>query len=171
MRWHARVVIIVCIVLSACGSDRTGAVGFINQTEHSDAQLWNLWRTAQQRLSQQIDLNPLQRQLNNAPAQILPGDLRALKISPRQLVVSSQPDVSSTTLYAATGTNRTDPTGLILCPQPCNVNYAPAYSLYARPATHYAASWEFAGDNFDTLVEYEFENHILNVLGYDTTWR
>ena len=51
------------------------------------------------------------------------------------------------------------------------MNYAPAYSLYDQPATRYAASWESSGNNFDVLVEYEFENHILNGLGYDTRWR
>lgn len=171
MRGPARVVVVVCLLLSACGNDPRAAVGFVNHTQHSDAQLWNLWKTAQQRLSQQIDLNPLQRQLNNTSPQLLPGDARALTVSPRQLVVSAQPDISSAILYSATGTNHSDPTGLIECPQPCNVEFAPAYSLYAHPASRYAASWEFAGNNFDTLVEYEFENQILNALGYDTTWR
>jgi len=35
----------------------------------------------------------------------------------------------------------------------------------------YAASWEFSGNNFDVLVEYEFENQILNALRYDLKWR
>jgi hypothetical protein len=74
-------------------------------------------------------------------------------------------------LYAAMGMQHTDPTGLIACPQPCNVHYAPAYSLYAQPATRYAASWEFSGNNFDFLMQYEFENQILNALGYDMRWR
>jgi len=64
-----------------------------------------------------------------------------------------------------------DPTGLIACPQPCNMHYAPAYSHYAQPATRYAASWESSESNFDALVRYEFENQILHSLGYDTTWR
>ena len=171
----ARALVLTCLVLSGCGSNPGDSsavpVGFVNETQHSDQQLWSLWKAAQQNLSQQIDLNPLQRQLSNAPPDILPGDARVLNISPHQLVVSSQPDVSASTLYAATGTERTDPTGLILCPQPCNVNYAPAYSLYAQPASHYAASWEFSGSNFDALVQYEFENQILNALGYDLRWR
>jgi hypothetical protein len=101
----------------------------------------------------------------------LPGDSRALAVSPHQLLVSSQPDVTSSAFYTATGTNRPDPTGLIVCPQPCNVSYAAAYSLYSRPASHYAASWEFTGNNFDALVQYEFENQILKTLGYDMKWR
>lgn len=170
----ARVLVLACMLLTGCGNNSqvpAAAVGFVNQTEHSDAQLWSLWAAAQQSLAQQIDLNPLEQQLSDAPPEIVPGDPRALNVSPHQVVVSPQPDVSSTALYAATGTSRPNPTGLILCPQPCNVNYAPAYSLYSQPTSRYAASWEFAGNNFDTLVQYEFENQILNALGYDLRWR
>lgn len=130
-----------------------------------------MWKAAQQSLSQQIDLNPVQRTLTNVAPDMLPGDARVWNISPRQLTVSSQPDVSSSVLYAATGASRQDPTGLISCPAPGNVNYAPAYSLYAQPVSGYATSWEFSGINFDVLVEYEFENQILNALGYDMRWR
>jgi hypothetical protein len=126
-QWNALVVGIV--LLTGCGARISPAVGFVNQTQHSDAQLWSLWKAAQQNLSQQIDLNPLQRTLRNAPAHIVPGDSRVWKVSPHQLAVSSQADVSSAALYATTGTNRPDPTGLISCPAPCNVNYAAAYSL------------------------------------------
>ena len=171
MRTYRGTLIFACMLLSACGNDQARSIGFVNETQHSDAQLRNLWKAAQQGVAQQIDLNPLQRQLGSAAPDILPGDPRALSVSPHQLVVSPQPDVSSASLYAATGNQRSDPTGLILCPQPCNVNYAPAYSVYVQPASHYAASWEFSGTNFDTLVRYEFENQILNALGYDLRWR
>lgn len=173
MRLGTRVAIVLALILSGCGGRVTPPVGFgfINQTKHSSAELQSLWQQAQQKLSQQIDLNPLEQEMNNAAPHILPGDARVWNISPHQLVVSSQPDISAAELYATTGTARTDPTGLISCPQPCNVTYAPAYSLYAQPATRYAASWEFSGNNFDVLVEYEFENQILNALGYDVRWR
>ena len=59
----------------------------------------------------------------------------------------------------------------ILTAQPCNVSYAAAYSLYAQNVSRYAVSWEFAGNNFDALVQYEFENHILQALGYEMRWR
>ena len=72
---------------------------------------------------------------------------------------------------AATGEQRANPTGLIACPQPCNVRYATAYSLYRPELTKYAASWEFVGDNFNVILKYEFENHILSTLGYNMTWR
>jgi hypothetical protein len=35
----------------------------------------------------------------------------------------------------------------------------------------YAGSWEFAGDNLNVILEYEFENHILIALGYVMRWR
>jgi hypothetical protein len=171
MRLQSRIAILLALVLAGCGGKPTLPAGFINHTRHSDTELQSLWQSAQQSLSQQIDLNPLEQQLNNAAPRIVAGDARVWAISPRQLVVSSQADVSSASLFAATGTARPDPTGLISCPQPCNVNYAPAYSLYNHPATRYAVSWESSSDNFDVLVEYEFENHILNALGYDTRWR
>src|SRR5437763_11431266 len=69
--WNALVVGIV--LLAGCGARISPAIGFVNQTQHSDAQLWSLWKAAQQNLSQQIDMNPLQRTLNSAPAHIVPG--------------------------------------------------------------------------------------------------
>ncbi len=161
------------LVLSGCGGSLPGSrpVGFVNQTQHSDADLWGIWKAAQQSLAQRIDLNPLQRSFYDVPADIRPGDSRALNVMPHQLLVGGEPDVSSSVLYAATGLYRDDPTGLIACPQPCNVHYAAAYSLYTRQVTKYAASWEFQGDNFSTILEYEFENQILAALGYSLRWR
>jgi hypothetical protein len=161
------------MVLLACGGGVPQArpVGFVNQTQHSDADLWAIWKTAQQSLAQHVDLNPLQRSLYNVPADIRPGDARALKVMPHQILVGASPDVSSSVLFAATGVYRADPTGMIACPQPCNVRYAAAYSLYPRELTKYAASWEFRGDNFSFILEYEFENQILAALNYELQWR
>lgn len=167
-----RTILFSLLLLNGCAGDKSPPpIGFVNQTQHTDAQLWSLWKAAQQSLSRQIDLNPLQRTLTSAAPRILPGDPRALNISPHQLLVSSQADVSAAALYAATGVQRANPTGLIACPPPCNVQYAAAYSLYAQPASRYAASWESSESNFDFLVQYEFENQILNTLGYDMRWR
>ena len=171
MRCSLRVSLFLVVLLAACGGRPAPPPGFINHTQHSDANLWGLWRQAQQNLSQRIDLNPLQQEMNNAAPDIHPGDPRALNVIPKQVVVAAQRDVSASVLFAATETTLSDPTGLIQCPQPCNVTYAPAYSLYTRQSTNYAASWEFNGNNFDVLVEYEFENQILNSLGYDMKWR
>jgi hypothetical protein len=145
-------------------------VGFVNQTMHSDADLWAMWEAAQQTLANGINLNPLQS-VEDAPPDILPGDPRALGIMPHQLTVAPQPDVSSSVLAAATGLQRANPTGMIACPQPCNVRYTTAYSQYAPPVTRYAASWESSEDNFRDILEYEFENQILFALGYDMRWR
>ena len=145
--------------------------GFVNHTRHSDADLQAIWLTAQQSVAQGIDLNPLQQAQVNVPPDVLPGDPRAINVMPQQLTVAAVADVSSQALFAATGTRRAEPTGLIACPKPCNVRYATAYSSYDPPLTQYAASWEFDGDNFTVILEYEFENHILNALGYNTQWR
>jgi len=173
MRGPLRALGLMILLLQGCGGGRVSnpAAGFVNQTQHTDAELWVLWKAAQQNLSQQIDMNPLQRTLSNVPAQFLPGDGRVWNVQPLQLVVAARQDVSSAALLAATGTNRADPTGLIACPQPCNVSYAAAYSLYGKNVSRYASSWEFAGNNFDALVQYEFENHILQGLGYNMRWR
>ena len=159
------------IVLCGCGGNFTEPGGFRNLTRHSDKDLWAAWRTAQQTVANQVDLNPLQRSTENAPAVTLPGDVRAFEVEPHAFTVTPQPDVSSQTLLAATGTLRSDPTGLIACPQPCDVSFAAAYSLYRPPVTRYAASWESVERDFDTILEYEFENQILFALGYDLRWR
>src|SRR2546426_9541032 len=161
------------LLLCGCGGGLPESLpaGFLNETRHSDEQLWTIWKTAQQILSQRVDLNPLQRSMYDAKADIHPGDSRALQVMPHQLLVSPEVDVTSSTLFAATGTYRADPTGMIACPQPCNVRYAAAYSLYPHQLTKYAASWEFQGDNFSLILQYEFENQILAALGYDLSWR
>ena len=159
---------LLTMVLLGCGGDPGSVpVGFVNQTRHSDADLWTIWKAAQQSVATEIDLNPVQE----APPLILPGDPRALSVEPRQLAVAPEPDVSSQLLFQETGIRRNPPTGLIACPQPCDVRFAPAYSLYQPPLVKYAASWEFAGNNFSTIVQYEFENQILYALGYDVSWR
>lgn len=160
-------------ILLGCGGSSLSPIPskFINQTQHSDANLQAIWMEAQQSVAQKIDLNPLQRLSHNVLPDTRPGDPRALHIEPDQLLVAPEPDVASAVLFAATGDRHTDPTGLIACPQPCNVRYSTAFSLYHPELTKYAASWEFAGDNFSVILEYEFENHILSTLGYDMTWR
>jgi hypothetical protein len=163
----------VLLVSLGCGEAPHSAArsGFINHTRHSDADLLAIWAEAQQSVAQKIDLNPIQRLSNNAPPETRPGDSRAFLAEPYQLLVASEADVSPEVLFAATGEHRSDPTGMIACPQPCNVRYSTAYSSYRPELTKYAASWEFSADNFTVILEYEFENHILSALGYDMTWR
>ena len=166
-------VVLACLWLAGCAGGFPSGLptGFINKTQHSDAELWAIWKTAQQELAQEVDLNPLQQSLYDAPADIHPGDPRALSAMPHQLLVAAQPDVASTVLFGVTGVQRPDPTGLIACPAPCNVRFAAAYSLYPRQITKYAASWEFQSDNFSSILKYEFENQILAELGYSLRWR
>lgn len=167
-----RACVLLALLVGCGGSPNSPPAGFINHTQHSEAELWSIWRAAQQNLARQIDLNPLQRSSDaSVPVNLLPGDARASTIEPRQIEVAPEPDVAASALYSATGVQRSDPTGLIACPQPCNVRYAAAYSWYSRSVTRYAASWEFQGNNFDVILRYEFENHILNELGYDMRWR
>jgi hypothetical protein len=160
------------MVLAGCGGrPEPPPEGFVNQTHHSDADLRTIWKAAQETLAQEIDLNALQRSFAGAPADIRPGDARVLKIAPHQLRVGSKPDIASSVLLAATGMDRDNPTGIISCPQPCNVRYAAAYSVYSQNLTQYAASWEDPGASFTFVLEYEVENQILASLGYSPKWR
>jgi hypothetical protein len=172
MKQNVTLFMLIIALLGCGGSPQppVPAAGFINQTQHSNVDLQSIWTQAQQSIAEQIDLNPLQVS-KNVPPRILPGDPRALNVEPHQLLVAAVPDVSSQLLFAATGEQRSNPTGMIACPSPCNVRYSTAYSFYQPELTKYAASWEFDGNNFDVILEYEFENHILNALGYDMTWR
>ena len=165
-------ILVLISLLSGCsrGPTETASLGFLNQTRHSDGYLWAVWSLAQKSVAQQINLNPVQRTVENAPPDIVPGDSRALSVMPHQLTVAAQPDVSSSVL-AASGIHRLDPTGMISCPQPCNVLYTTAYSRYDPAVTIYAASWESSETSFGDILEYEFENQILFALGYDMIWR
>ena len=116
-------------------------------------------------------MNPLQRSSAGGAADIRPGDTRALEVMPHQFDVGAEPDISASVLLAATGLERPEPTGMIACPQPCNVRYAAAYSFYGRDLTRYAASWEDRDESFSFVLEYEFENQIMAALGYSLKWR
>jgi len=174
MGWSLRTLILT-MVLVGCGGGASDVlpIGFVNQTQHSVAELWTIWKSAQLSLVKKVDLNPLQRSFPGVVADIRPGDLGALSEAPHQIRVAGEPDVTSGTLFGTTGVLRTDPTGLIACPQPCNVRYAAAFSKYDLHLTRYAESWEFEGDNFAVILEYEFENQIqiLSALGYNMRWR
>jgi hypothetical protein len=134
--------VIVTVVLLGCeGSPHSPvSAGFVNQSQHSDAELQIICTEAQKSASQKIDLNPLQRLSNNVRPDTLAGDPRAWSVEPHQLLGAAVPDVSSEDLLAATGEHRSDPTGMIECPQPCNVRYTTAYSFYQPELTKYAAS-------------------------------
>jgi len=172
MGWSLRTLILT-MVLVGCGGGESEVlpIGFVNQTQHSVADLWTIWKSAQQSLARKVDLNPLQRSDPGVLADMRQGDSRAFREAPHQIGVAREPDVTSATLFGTTGVLRMDPTGLIACPQPCNVRYAAAFSKYDLHLTRYAESWEFEGDNFAIILEYEFENQILSALGYNMSWR
>jgi len=170
MRWTLRLMM-ATVILAGCGGKPSDAAGFVNLTQHPDAALWGLWSAAQESVARQIDLNPIQQKANHAPPDLRPGDPRARTVQPRQIKVVAQPDVTAGELYTEAGVARNNPTGLIACPQPCNVRFAAAYSLYARRETRYARSWESHDDSFNLLLEYEFASHILYALGYDVKRR
>src|SRR5438128_740664 len=64
-------VVLACLWLAGCAGGFPSGLptGFINKTQHSDAELWAIWKTAQQELAQEVDLNPLQQSLYDAPAE------------------------------------------------------------------------------------------------------
>src|SRR6266702_2377457 len=128
-------VVLTCLWLAGCGGGFPSGLptGFINQTQHSDTELWAIWKTAQQELAQEVDLNPLQQSLYDAPGDIHPGDPRALSAMPHQLLVAAQPDVASTVLFGVTGVQRPDPTGLIACPAPAMCgSQPPIHCIHGR---------------------------------------
>ena len=50
------------MILMACGGRPEAVpVGFVNQTHHSDADLWTIWKAAQESVAQEVDLNPLEQ--------------------------------------------------------------------------------------------------------------
>ena len=68
-------VLMLGMVLAGCGGrPEAPPEGFVNQTHHSDPDLWTIWKAAQETLAEEIDLNPLQRSFAGAPADIRPGD-------------------------------------------------------------------------------------------------
>ncbi len=162
-------VVLVAFLLVGCGNNKPVTVGFLNETKHSDADLWVIWSAAQNSLAARINLDPLQAPAGDA-MQAVPGDPRALSVMPHHLTVAPETDISSSALAAA-GVYRTNPTGLIRCPQTCNVRYTAAYSLYQPASVRYAASWESSESNFREILKYEFENQILFALGYNVNWR
>jgi len=160
---------LLAALLTGCGAGRP--VGFINETAmHSDAQLMELWHQAQQNVSQQVYLNPIQNALYGIPEDLLPGDSRALNFNPRLITVQVIADLTPAQLLLY-GVDRPMPTGMIVCPQPCDGRVAMAFSSPPQYRTHVAASWEHNEPEWDYIVVYEFENHILYGLGYDIPWR
>ena len=162
----------ITLLLLGCGaardtSRRDAPIGFINHTQrHSEAYLNSQWAAAQKSIAMEIWINPLDKD-----PKYLPGDPRVYGVQPHQIAVDAVPDVSPDQLFRETGDVRPDPTGLIRYPQGA-FRFVPAYSTPGAN-TEYAASWENSGNptDFSTIIQYEFENHILAALGYDLSRR
>src|SRR2546430_17285575 len=73
MGWSLRTLILT-MVLVGCGGGASDVlpIGFVNETQHSVAEIWTIWKNTQQNLAKNVDLNPLQRSLPGAVADILP---------------------------------------------------------------------------------------------------
>lgn len=169
LRTNRAALFLLIVVLTGCSTARP--VGFVNETPlHSDAQLMELWRQAQRDLSQEIYLNPIQHLLYGTRENLLPGDSRALNFAPRMITVRAVPDLTSIQLLVY-GMDLPEPTGMIVCPQPCDDRVGAAFSTPVQYRTHVAASWEHNETEWELIMVWEFENHILYGLGYDTYWR
>ena len=162
----------ITLFLLGCGATKDNSrrdvpIGFVNHTQrHSDAYLHGQWAAAQKSIATEIWINPLDEN-----PRYLPGDSRAYDVQPHQIEVDAVPDVSPDELFLETGNIRPNPTGLIPYPQTA-FKYVPAYST-PGVNSEYAASWESSSNpaDFPTIIQYEFENHILAALGYDLSRR
>lgn len=182
MRPRILISVLFASLLVGCGGvssslpGNSQSAGFVNHTKkHNMEYLWQKWAEAQQSIASEIWLNPIEV---NVPKHMLPGDTRAYQIQPQQIVIEGRPDLSPDEYFSVYGVWRADPTGEIRCPQPCDVIAAWGYSLWGNrsgaPCIHYAQSWEeLPGQepNFDKIMKWEMENHILAALGYDMSHR
>src|SRR2546422_11682665 len=86
MGWSLRTLILT-MVLVGCGGGESEVlpIEFVNRTQHSGADLWTIWKSAQQSLARKVDLNPLQRSDPGVLADMRQGDSRALREAPHRL--------------------------------------------------------------------------------------
>jgi hypothetical protein len=120
-----------CVLTILAGCSRTPQelrpVGFVNHTIHSDAQLRTMWTAAQNRLAQEIDLNPLERKVD---PDISYGDASRRSAGTQypatHLEVAKKRDVSAGLLYSATGVHA------LILPGSCP-GRSPATSSMRRP--------------------------------------
>src|SRR5438093_12178937 len=79
-------VFLACLWLAGCGGGFSGGLptGFIYETQHSDADLWAIWKTAPQELAQAVDLDPPQQSLYDEPAATRPARAPAMRARPAQ---------------------------------------------------------------------------------------
>jgi hypothetical protein len=58
MKRNLWVFVLGSALLGCGGLPGAPPAGFVNQTHHSDAELWTIWKAAQQTLAHEIDLTP-----------------------------------------------------------------------------------------------------------------
>ena len=92
MGWSLRTLILT-MVLVGCGGGESEVlpIGFVNRTQQSGADLWTIWKSAQQSLARKVDLNPLQRSDPGVLADMRQGDSRAFREAPHQIGVAREP--------------------------------------------------------------------------------
>ncbi len=141
--------------------------GFVDNAGVSLQNLQQQWSTAQGSVARGVVLNALQVTLTGAPPQKSAPNPSALNIQPDCVEVTAVQDapVSQLVQYGIEYANLHDPTGLIICTE-CQPQVVHSYVYVNAPAKVFVAS-----SIASYALEYEFENIILNQLGYDTSER
>ncbi len=124
------------------------------------------WKIAQQTIAnKESDMNPVTRLLiPGTPMQSIPPDPRALGTMPKGVKVIAVPDipVSQLVLRDPAWGRHSDPSGVI----DCGAQLLAHACVDIQTNTVYAAS-----SLIPQALEWEFENVILNSLGYDISGR
>lgn len=153
--------------LFGCGAPFSRNQPLRNETDGmaTDQQLADRWKVAQQHLANHpIPINAAVADLNGTPAQFVPADPRALEIAPCCVAVITEQDIPLNDLPTPFQRNGSDPTHIIKCGSGAIAQYC--YS-FLDSNVHVSNSWVL----HDGTTDYEFENVILSVLGYDTSQR
>lgn len=161
--------IAILLGLTACGgAPKTAAPAA--QDKFSDPQLQTLWEQAQNTLAtQMITLNAAYVAEGREAAVVIAPDYRALSVSPAGVSVNPVPDLTVAQLQSenpgAQLQHNTDPTGVIHAPAGSSASYCASYTQGS--AVYVSASLEYSAG----ATGYEFQNVILERLGYDVSKR
>jgi hypothetical protein len=136
---------------------------FINYTSVSEMELMQQWQLAQ------VGLATAPFPLNDSGGDMQPADPRASSIQPSHVTVVSVPDVPVSdlvTYFGSAWAGIKDPSGTILLET--NVAYTACHSFaccWKKPRVYAAAS------KIPVTLAYEFQNIIMEELGYDVSNR